>query len=140
MLLRYGMPAVVLFALWVFCVLDVIMTEESLVRNLPKTAWVLIVLFLPDVGSIVWLIAGRPPKAAFRPGATEPRPAFRPSGAAPDDDTAFLRSLREGGPSAADRQRERRLREWEEELRRREEKLRGDGGDNPSRGDHPSQG
>jgi hypothetical protein len=37
------------------------------IRNLPKTLWIVIVLVLPDVGSIAWLIAGRPQSVA-RPG------------------------------------------------------------------------
>ncbi|HVU72166.1 MAG TPA: PLD nuclease N-terminal domain-containing protein [Mycobacteriales bacterium] len=111
-------------ALWLFCIFDVITTDASLVRNMPKGFWILIVLILPDVGSVLWLIAGRP-RAAARPGGlpykgNAGRPASSPSrGAsrrgpvAPDDDPEFLARL--------DRDT---LRAWEDDLRRREQKLR----------------
>ena len=34
-------------------------TPEAACRNLPKLAWIFIVLLLPLVGSIAWLVAGR---------------------------------------------------------------------------------
>lgn len=148
-LLRYGVPALLLLALWLYCVLDVIMTDEALTRNLPKVAWLLIVLLIPDVGAIAWLIAGRPQRAAFAPGATEYRRPPPLRGANPDDDPEFLRTLRADGPTGPARDRERRLREWEEELQRREDKLRNGGGDTGtdggadgggSPGGHPSRG
>lgn len=82
-------------ALWVFCVIEVIMTDGSRCRSLPKPLWLLIVLILPDVGSVAWLVAGRP-RAAWRPAA----PAYdagagRPLPPSPDDDEDFLRGLRE---------------------------------------------
>ena len=59
MLFVDGAMGLVLFALWIFCLIDVITTDEVLCRNLPKGMWVLIVLVLFDVGAIVWLVAGR---------------------------------------------------------------------------------
>jgi hypothetical protein len=47
------------WGLWLFCLIDVITTDESNMRNLPKLVWVPIVLFLFDIGSILWLVAGR---------------------------------------------------------------------------------
>ena len=72
-LLGPGMFGVVLFALWVYAVLDVIATDSMLVRNLPKTTWLLLVLFVPSVGAIAWIALGRPPYAGWRPGDTEYR-------------------------------------------------------------------
>lgn len=54
-----GAVGLVLLGLWIFCLIDVITTDESQVRNLPKLAWPFVVLLLPDVGSIAWLVAGR---------------------------------------------------------------------------------
>jgi hypothetical protein len=103
-----------LFALWVFCFIDVIVVDEYRVRNLPKTGWILIVLLLPDIGSIAWLVAGRPwdsrPKTATTRIAREFPEYDRPGRQAatnPDDDEAFLRQLRE----RAEEQRERARRE-----------------------------
>jgi hypothetical protein len=55
-----GVLALVELVLLVYCVLNVITTPESEVRNLPKLLWLLLVVVLPLVGGIAWLIAGRP--------------------------------------------------------------------------------
>ncbi|MGH2757663.1 MAG: PLD nuclease N-terminal domain-containing protein [Actinomycetota bacterium] len=115
-----------LFVLWIYCVFDVISTEESLMRNLPKMVWLVIVIFVPTVGSIAWLVLGRPQNAGFAPGDTTYRPeprggrvdrsTPRSSGVvAPDDDPRFLAQIDE---------RTKRLQEWEEDLKRRDEELR----------------
>ncbi len=52
------------FALWVFCLVEVIRSEDGGIRHLPKLGWLLIVLFFPLAGSIAWLVAGRPIGAA----------------------------------------------------------------------------
>src|SRR5687767_14632540 len=39
----YAIVGFALVALWVYCVLDVVQTDEALIRNLPKMAWLLIV-------------------------------------------------------------------------------------------------
>ncbi|HEV7908513.1 MAG TPA: PLDc N-terminal domain-containing protein [Pseudonocardiaceae bacterium] len=60
MLYFNGLVGVVTLGLWIFCIVDVIVTDEGSCRNLPKGLWFLLVLLLPLVGSIVWLVAGRP--------------------------------------------------------------------------------
>lgn len=101
MLFFDGAFGLVMLALWIFCIIDVIMTPAEACRNLPKMAWLLLVLILPDVGSIVWLVAGHPwAPAAARPSPTAGRfPEYDRPGRAvasnPDDDEAFLRRLRE---------------------------------------------
>lgn len=60
MLFLDGALGLVVLALWGFCLIDVITTDEALCRNLQKTWWVLIVLLLFDVGAVIWLVAGRP--------------------------------------------------------------------------------
>ncbi|MDF2144919.1 PLD nuclease N-terminal domain-containing protein [Knoellia sp. p5-6-4] len=65
MLIRGGVGVgIILFAVWVYCLLDVIMTDEHRVRSLSKISWILIVLFTFEVGAIAWLVAGRPRSAA----------------------------------------------------------------------------
>lgn len=91
------------FALWVFCLVDAIGSPTDRVRNLPKVAWVLLILFFPFVGSIAWLVAGRPETGVARRSAYEREsPGFseydRPGRAAavdPERDEAFLRQVRE---------------------------------------------
>ena len=117
-----GIVAIALLVLWVFCILDVISTEEALCRSLPKYLWLFIVIILPDVGSIAWLLLGRPVGAGFRLGSQIGvyRPQKRAIG--PEDSPDFLASIER-----------RRLESWEQELKRREEELRRkeNGGDSP---------
>ena len=113
-----GLFALAALALWVYCILDVISTDQSLMRNLPKIVWLLIVIFIPTVGSIAWLLAGRPQGAGFAPGDTTRRGSRQdrpPSALGPDDDPRFIAGLDE---------RAKRLKEWEEDLRKREEDLK----------------
>lgn len=97
-MLRY-LPVLLSLALTVYCVIDAIQTDESEVRNLPKMAWLLLVLLFPVIGPISWLVAGRPEQG---PGPVRSqqrrleqherdRDAGRPRG--PDDDPDFLKGL-----------------------------------------------
>jgi hypothetical protein len=102
-----------MLGLWIFCFIDVLLTPESACRNLPKLGWVFIVLLLPLVGSIAWLVAGRPwdrtnaSVRSARPGTAPRYPEYeRPNRRAasnPDDDEEFLAGLRR----RADEQRRR---------------------------------
>jgi len=97
MLYADGLLGLLLLGLWLYCLFDVITTDEALCRNLPKIAWLLIVLLLPDIGSVLWLVAGRPRAYETRPPAAYPeyeRPG-RFAAANPDDDEEFLRKCRE---------------------------------------------
>lgn len=128
MLFFDGALGFLLFALWVFCLFDVITTDESLCRNLQKTWWILIVLLLFDVGSVLWLVAGRPwPQSATGPGlpyrgntghrhdAAYPeydRPG-RFAATSPEDDEKFLRQVRERAEEQRRLYREKQRREQE---------------------------
>ncbi len=98
-----GLFGVLTLGLWLFCLLDVITTDDGDARNLPKVGWLLIVLFFPLVGSIAWLVAGRPVRPAGRTRAYErATPGFpeydRPGRFAATDsesDAEFLRRCRE---------------------------------------------
>ncbi|MFI7130421.1 PLD nuclease N-terminal domain-containing protein [Nonomuraea sp. NPDC050153] len=84
--------------LWLYCLFDAITTPDVLCRNLPKILWVIVVLLFPLIGSVAWLVAGRPDRsqAVTRPNAfpEHDRPD-RPAATNPDDDEEFLRRLRE---------------------------------------------
>ena len=123
MLFFDGAFGLALLGLWVYCVFDVITTDESLIRNLPKLLWVAIVLFIPDIGSIAWLVAGRPQKAAFGIAGGPSYGPRRETIHRPEDGPRFDDL---DGMSDVIREREERsrLRMWEEQLRRREEELR----------------
>lgn len=57
------------------------------VRLLPKWAWVLLCLFIPFFGGLLYLMVGRP----LRTGPAAPKGKKRVI--APDDDPTFLRDL-----------------------------------------------
>ena len=92
----------VVMALWVFSVIDVIISDEGAIRYLPKVPWLLLVLFFPLAGSIAWLVAGRPagppgPKPYERAVPHYPeydRPG-RAAASSPEEDEAFLQRIRE---------------------------------------------
>lgn len=105
MLLVDGALGLLVLGLWIFCLVDVIFTPVSECRNLPKLAWLLIVLFLPDVGSVLWLVLGRPraqraaptgADAGARPGGfPEYERLGRATAGSPEADAQFLRECRE---------------------------------------------
>jgi hypothetical protein len=81
-----------IFAVWllftVFVTVFAASAKKNEVRNLPKWAWIVICLFVPIVGGLLYLVLGRPvggPKNRF--GRTKI--------VAPDDDPSFLRDLSE---------------------------------------------
>ncbi len=116
-----GLIGFLLIALWLYCIFDVIATEEVLIRNLPKMIWLVIVIFLPDVGSLAWLALGRPVFAGWRPGDTSGRQTRRVVG--PED--------REDYSSASKPPDTDRLAAWEADLLRRERELRRDKPEDP---------
>jgi phospholipase D-like protein len=97
-----GVVGLAVLALWLYCLLDAITADEAAVRNLPKLAWIFLVIFLFEIGAIAWLIAGRPQGAKhslpYKGNTGIPSEYDRPGRAAaqnPDDDAAFLTQLRE---------------------------------------------
>lgn len=114
------LPGVVVFVLWVFCLVDVIGTREDRVRNLPKVAWVFIVLLFPFVGSIAWLAVGRPQaerpltrEQGAAPGFSEYERPGRFAAADPAKDEEFLRQVRERAEQQRQAYEEKKRRERE---------------------------
>ncbi len=73
-------------AIWLFGLFDCARTDQDRVCNLPKWAWLLIIIFFTAVGAIAWLLVGRPKSIASprpRPGRMIP----------PDDNPDFLKQL-----------------------------------------------
>lgn len=120
------LPALIEICLVIYCLIDCAQARPERIRNLPRWAWIIMIVLLPILGSIAWLIAGRPNMDDFVADA----PAG-PKG--PDDDPDFLRQLR------SDTDQRRRLESWEDDLRRREHLLhRDDDGDSTPEDPHPS--
>jgi hypothetical protein len=74
----YALMSVISFAMLVFCVVDIIGTPADRIRNLPKVAWLLLVLFFPLLGSIAWLAAGRPEKSERYEASRKQEPPAEP--------------------------------------------------------------
>lgn len=101
---------------WIGALIDVICCDEHRVRHLPKPLWLLTVLLVPLIGSVLWLLIGRPlPDEGLRRPARSPFPEYdRPGRLAaqtPDSDEEFLRRCRERAEqqrrTARDQQRRR---------------------------------
>ena len=106
-----------------FCLVDAIGTPSDRVRNLPKVAWIILILLFPFIGSIAWFVAGRPDSARARRSAHErEQPAFpeydRPGRAAavdPEKDAEFLRQIRERAEAQRKQYDEQKRRDRETE-------------------------
>ncbi len=140
-LILHGVGGTFLFLLWIWAVLDVIATDNILIRSLPKTTWLMLVLFIPSIGAVAWILLGRPEGAGISLGGQRSslyvdgeyedwRPSSRSSFAGPEDDPAWRSSkstskslpasLQDDEPLAI---RERKLLEKEAELAKREAEL-----------------
>jgi hypothetical protein len=61
--------------------------NRNQVRVLPKIVWILLCLFIPIIGGLLYITIGRPIDGDSGQGAKRSRPI------APDDDADFLRDL-----------------------------------------------
>lgn len=122
MIRLYSLFVLIDLALLVIALIGCLSAEESEIRALPRIAWVFIILLFSPIGAIAWFVAGRPARpvrlsngTTWRPGSGFPERERPQAPRAPDDDPEFLRSLG---------QDQRMLKNWEADLRRREEELR----------------
>ena len=72
-----GLAGAFFFLFWVWAIFDVIAMDSILIRNLPKSTWVFLVMFIPPVGAVAWLALGRPENAGFSAGSTRRAPPQR---------------------------------------------------------------
>ncbi|MCW2784859.1 MAG: hypothetical protein JWP74_1376 [Marmoricola sp.] len=120
-------PELLLVVLDIYCLIDVLLSRDDQVRNLPKIAWFILILIVPVIGSIVWLFAGRPQGA--RPGGrASSGPSYGPStsafpeydrpgraaGLTPESDDDFLKRVRERAEEQRRKEAENRRRAAEE--------------------------
>ncbi|MEU3991541.1 PLD nuclease N-terminal domain-containing protein [Streptomyces platensis] len=121
-MLRY-LPFLLVLALWIYAFIDCLNTPESQVRGLPKVVWVLIILLFGEVlvGPVAWLVAGKQRQPVAGGGSTPSQwhRNHRTKFVAPDDNPEFLQSLKNENTKD-----EALLKDWEADLRRREEELR----------------
>ena len=125
-----ALPVLVELGLTIFCLIDCIQSPEGAICNLPRWAWIVLILLFPLVGGIAWLVAGRPTRdydGEYVSGF--PAPARRPRREiAPDDDPEFLEQI-----GRVNTEHEQTLKRWEADLARREEELRRRGEEPPER-------
>jgi hypothetical protein len=67
----------------IYALIDCLQTPSP--RNLPKSAWLLVIVCLPIVGPVLWLIFGRVNGGGGGRGDDEPT--------GPDDDPSFLKDF-----------------------------------------------
>ncbi|WP_020387696.1 PLD nuclease N-terminal domain-containing protein [Kribbella catacumbae] len=86
------LPFLISLVLSVYALFSCIQTRDEDVPYLPKLVWIVLIVFVPFVGPIVWLLMSRTEAARRdRAAAPKPKPGGRP--VAPDDDPDFLASL-----------------------------------------------
>jgi hypothetical protein len=78
----YLVLALLAVTFWVYSIVDCALQPPTRHRGVSKPVWILIVVFLPVVGGVLWFAIGR---SRGRQGAA----MFR----APDDDPEFLGSI-----------------------------------------------
>lgn len=117
-------------ALTIYAFIDCLNTPENEAKHLPKVAWVFIILLFWIVGPIVWLAAGKQRQAPTGGRApSEWHRGHRQQWVAPDDNPDFLKSLKdedagEGKVEGKVEKDETVLKDWEADLRRREDELK----------------
>ncbi|MCC2314556.1 PLD nuclease N-terminal domain-containing protein [Cellulomonas xiejunii] len=121
-MLRF-LPVIVEIALLVFCLIDCIQSDSDRVRNLSKGWWLVLIVVLPLAGGIAWLVAGRPqtPRAQvpWRSTETAGFPEYeRPRRYGED---AAAEERRRAEERRSDELHEQMLREWEAQIRAREQ-------------------
>ena len=86
---------------WVYAVVDCALTDARRARGVPKSAWMLVTIFLSGLGGALWFVIGK--------DRNRGNSGVRSQGA-PDDDLTFLRSL------SVDTEQEERIRKLEREI------------------------
>ena len=84
-MVKFLLP-ILLVGFMIYTLVDCARTDESQVRNLPKWAWIAIIIIIQTIGAIAYWVAVRP-KRPGRGGG--PKRRILP----PDDDPDFLRKL-----------------------------------------------
>ncbi|MFJ8668117.1 PLD nuclease N-terminal domain-containing protein [Streptomyces sp. NPDC093600] len=115
-------------ALAIYACIDCVTTPDDEARYLPKVVWVFLILLFPVAGSVVWFAVGKPRRANAGAGGRTPSAwhrNHRSEWVAPDDNPDFLKSLKdEAVPDEKRAKDEALLKDWEADLRRREEELK----------------
>ncbi|WP_010203296.1 PLD nuclease N-terminal domain-containing protein [Salinibacterium sp. PAMC 21357] len=107
------------FAMLIAVLVDVILIDESRIKNLGKITWVFVVIFLPLIGSILWFAIGReyaPAQPVSSFGAPQRRDALPPL-----DTSNTEAQLAKLDAEIEFFQNQEKIRELEEKLRNRKQ-------------------
>jgi len=116
----YALFSAVLLLLLVAALVDIITRQEGQVKHLPKVLWVILVIFLPVIGSLLWFAIGREyPAPADRPRVSVPR--RRPTAGEPP--SPAVRRMRTTEEELADLDREIEFHAEQARIRRIEAEL-----------------
>jgi hypothetical protein len=85
------LPFLISLVLSVYALFNCIQTPDEEVPHLPKLVWIVLIVFVPFFGPIIWLLVTRTQSGGRDPVVRAPRPSARV--VAPDDDPDFLKSL-----------------------------------------------
>ena len=95
----YVLSFLLLLALTAVAMISCLSAETGEVRGLPRGVWVILILFVPLVGPVLYFAFGRPQRGE-RAGLTMGfPPAAKTRPLAPDDDPDFLFRLGHGRPA-----------------------------------------
>jgi hypothetical protein len=86
---------------WVYCLIDVIMTPQTELRSLTTMSWAVLVTVLPVAGAVAWLLTGR--RARGRRAPMVPRHLAGTSRIGPQEAIRRHPSGRATEPGAASR-------------------------------------
>lgn len=132
--IHLGLGGALLLLLWAWAVLDCISTDSMLCRNLPKGTWIFLLIFIPPLGALCWLLLGRPEGAGSSLGGRrsgyEHNP-YRMETRGYEDRPSWQGNTTASQPKVfaeidgeSQAVRERKLLEWEAELKKREDALK----------------
>lgn len=105
MLVFAAVLILVALGVWLFCLFEVLSTDERDTHHLPKFGWFLVVLLGFELGAVAWLLFGRrrrfvtarvsawPPDYLTSRGDEDPAGPDRQIPLGPDDDPEFLNRL-----------------------------------------------
>jgi len=114
--------SLVVLAGMVYALVDLIMRDESQVKHLPKFGWILLVIFLPLIGTVLWFTLGREYSSSGRGLG-----GFTPAGRAPEQPYVppMPRDTRSTEEQIADLDREIEYYQKRAELEQRKRELGG---------------
>ncbi|SMG43257.1 Phospholipase_D-nuclease N-terminal [Agreia pratensis] len=120
-LTRMPVMTAVLLALMIGALVDIILRRDDQVKHLPKVVWVLLVVFLPLIGSILWFTIGREYSQSVNLGGFgDPRRREKAAGTISSTQTTRVKTTEE---ELADLEREIEFHRQQDRIRQLEAEL-----------------